>query len=165
MSDFTLVRMGEADRTYLARLNFLTDVFGNEDAETSEHFLEEARFYLDSWKPASGGFVVWDGAIPAGGVWLNWGTERFHGAGFVEEGIPEVAIAVESRYRGRGLASLLLSAVADLAQEMNAPGVSLAVATGNESAYAVYEHLGFSLEQKVAGSHYVAMVKRFKAKK
>lgn len=161
MSDFTLVRMGESDRTYLARLNFLADVYGDEKADTTEHFREDARFYLDAWAPVSGGFVAWDGAVPAGGAWLNWGTDQFHGAGYIQKSIPEVAIAVEARYRGQSLATELLAATADLAREMGAPGISLAVDIRNELAHAIYEHLDFVFEKTLPDSYYVVMVKRF----
>lgn len=161
MSEFTLRAMTEADATYLARLNFLTDVFGDETANVSEHFEEEYKFYVGAWTPASGGFIVWDDIIPAGGAWLNWGTSELHGAGFVKEGIPEVAIAVEARYQGQGLASLMLDAAAEQAKLMDAPGICLAVDTRNTSARAIYEHKGFEFAAEVPGSHYIAMVKRF----
>ncbi|MBM7052196.1 MULTISPECIES: N-acetyltransferase [unclassified Rothia (in: high G+C Gram-positive bacteria)] len=161
MSDFTLRAMSEADATYLSRLNFLTDVFGDESAEPSSHFEEEYKFYVGQWTPESGGFIAWDGIIPAGGAWLNWGTDAHHGAGFVKEGIPEVAIAVESRYQGQGLASLLFDALIDLAREQGAPGICLAVDTRNESARAIYEHKGFEFAAEVPDSHYISMVKHF----
>lgn len=161
MSDFTLCAMTSNDATYLARLNFLTDVFGNESADISKHFEEEYEFYVNTWTPDSGGFIAWDQLIPAGGSWLNWGTDKLHGAGFVEEGIPEVAIAVEARYQGQGLASLLLDAVAEQAKLMGAPGISLAVDTRNTSAQAIYEYKGFKFAAKVPDSHYIAMIKRF----
>lgn len=43
-SEFTLVPTTESDRTYIARLNFLTDVFGDEHADIGADFLEGLPF-------------------------------------------------------------------------------------------------------------------------
>lgn len=159
--DFTLAPMTERDRTYLARLNFLTDVFGDEQAPLSSYFQEEAYFYVEKWTPESGGFVAWDGKIPAGGAWLNWDTETLREVGFAAAGIPEVAIAVESRYQGKGLASRLLAASTELARTKGAPGICLAVNTDNASAHAIYQHLGFVYEAEIPDYNYHVLVKRF----
>ena len=41
MSAFTFRRATESDRTYLQRLNYLADVFGDESAELGEDALEQ----------------------------------------------------------------------------------------------------------------------------
>lgn len=71
----------ESDRTYLARLNFLTDTFGDEHGELSPDFADDFAFYVENWDPNQGGFIAWEELFPAGGVWLNWGTEDNHGFG------------------------------------------------------------------------------------
>ena len=58
----------EADRTYIARLNFLTDTFGDEHGTVPAEFDEDFTFYVDDWQPERGGFIAWRGNIPAGGV-------------------------------------------------------------------------------------------------
>lgn len=141
--DFTLLPTAETDRTYLARLNFLTDVFGQEDKEVSPSFDEDYDYYVRDWEPQDGGFIAWEGNIPAGGVWLNWGNEDRHGFGYVSADIPELALAVEPRYRGQGVGTRLLAAAAELAQKLGCPGVSLSVNTDNERAHRLYLHLGF----------------------
>ena len=65
----------ESDRTYIARLNFLTDTFGDERGELSSGFADDFSFYVENWEPNQGGFIAWEDLVPAGGVWLNWGTE------------------------------------------------------------------------------------------
>lgn len=135
----------EADRTYIARLNFLTDVYGDETSELSQNFINDTYFYIDQWDPTDGGFIAWDNnRIPAGGAWLLWGTATNHGYAYVNEEIPEVAIAIESRFRGTGVASLLLNAAITLAKNLGAPGISLSVDKANTKAHQVYSHLGFS---------------------
>lgn len=133
----------EADRTYIARLNFLTDVFGEEHADVSPEFDRDFDFYVRDWQPENGGFIAWDGNIPAGGVWLVWGTDERHGYGHVTEGIPELALAVEGRYKGQGIGTALLEMAAELAKELGAPGISLSVAPTNERAHRLYLHVGF----------------------
>lgn len=134
----------ESDRTYIYRLNFLTEVFGEETAEISENFSEDLHFYVKSWAPDRGGFIAWDSqGIPAGGVWLLWGAENDHGYGFVAPDIPELAIAVEPRFRGQGAGSLLINAAIKQARELGAPGVSLCVDDDNPRALKLYRRLGF----------------------
>lgn len=151
----------EADRTYLARLNFLTDVLGDEFAELHADFDTDFGYYLGDWNPDRGGFIAWEGNIPAGGVWLNWGTDERHGYGHVAAGIPELALAVEPRFRGQGVGTLLLDAATDLAEEMGAPGISLSVAPENERAHRLYLHVGFQPVGENRG--HILLVKRFDA--
>ncbi len=161
---FEVRRTTEADRTYIARLNFLTDVFGDESKETSSNFEAETEVYVDQWDPEDDGVIAMHGKIPAGGAWLIWGDVENHGVGFVDERTPEIAIAIEAPYRGKGLATTLLEAVTELARENGAPAVSLAVVPGNEHAKKVYEHLGFALAEDAEDtehSEYVTLVKKF----
>lgn len=157
--DLVLVVATESDRTYLSRLNFLTDTFGDEFGEVTADFDRDWIYYLQNWTEDKGGFIAWRGHIPAGGVWLNWGTDELHGFGHVEEGIPELALAVENRYKGEGIGTALLEAATELARQMGAPGISLSVAAANERAHRLYLHLGFEQVSEREG-HYV-LVKRF----
>lgn len=156
---FELRRATESDRTYIARLNFLTEVYGDESKPLPPEANNWFAYYVDKWTPEGGAIIAWDGINPAGGVWLNWGTEAEHGFGHVEEGIPELAIAVEGRYKGQGLGSELLEAAAQLARELGAPGISLSVAYDNPRAARLYRHVGF-VDVDEHSEHYV-LVKRF----
>lgn len=149
----------EQDRTYIARLNFLTDVFGDENAPISSSFAEDFRYYVDGWSAPNGGYIAWEGNIPAGGVWLTWGTKQRHGYGHAEVGIPELAIAVESRYTGQGLGTMLLDAATNLARSLGAPGISLCVDVNNPRARRLYEHIGF--KEIRSDGHFYVMLKRF----
>lgn len=149
----------EADRTYIARLNFLTDVFGDESAQPCAEFDEDFEFYVDAWRANNGGFIAWKGNIPAGGVWLNWGTDERHGYGYAAADIPELAIAVEGRYKGQGIGTRLLDAATELARTLGAPGISLSVDDANPRAHRLYLHVGFE-EIGHHGDHTV-LVKRF----
>lgn len=158
---FDLHPTSAADRTYIARLNFLTDIFGDEHEAVSPAFDDDFQFYAKNWDPQDGGYVAWCGNIPAGGVWILWGNAESHGSGFVDESIPELAIAVEPRYRGAGLASQLINAATDLAKELGAPAISLCVDPRNENARAVYQHLGFEDADDAAESDMLVMIRKF----
>lgn len=159
MTDFQLRNATESDRTYIARLNFLADVFGDESKPMEQESLDYYPYYVESWKPEHGAIIAWDRINPAGGVWLRWGTAESHGYGHVEEGIPELAIAVEQRYKGQGVGTQLLNAATELAREMGAPGISLSVAYDNPRAARLYRHVGF-VDVDEHSDHYI-LVKRF----
>lgn len=147
----------ESDRTYIARLNFLTDVFGDEHAAVCAEFERDFEYYVRDWRPEHGGIIAWDGCIPAGGVWLVHGTEERHGYGHVTEGIPELALAVEGRYQGQGIGTALLKQAADLAKDLGAPGISLSVHPDNERAYGLYLKQGFAETGIVREGHPVLL--------
>ncbi|WP_018296981.1 GNAT family N-acetyltransferase [Corynebacterium lubricantis] len=144
--DFHMRRATESDRTYLSRLFFLTDVFGDETREVSEYHLRDIPGYIDDWDPnRDGGFVVFDAnRIPAGGIWLRyWSGPDALGWANLGPDIPELAIAVESRFAGRGLSRTLLDEALNLARSQGAPAVALSVASDNPRARHVYEKYGF----------------------
>ncbi|AKK11436.1 GNAT family N-acetyltransferase [Corynebacterium uterequi] len=152
-----------ADLTYIRRLNYLTEVFGDESAtpDTAE-FLEASRFYVGRWDPQRGGIIAVDEDLdnPAGGAWLIFGTAECHGEGFVDPAFPELAIAVETRYQGRGVGTELMAHALDLARSWDVPGVSLCVHVDNPGARRVYERVGY-VAVADAPSGYTTMVYRF----
>lgn len=161
---FTFRETSEADVTYVKRLNYLTDVFGDESVTPeSEEFLEGMSFYVGKWEPDNGILVNDDDLDnPAGAAWYIFGDDEHHGVGYVGEDIPELAIAVESRYRRNGLGAELLRRAADLAEQRGCPGISLCVHNDNPGARRLYEREGFVLvgERK---DDYVAMKRTFGA--
>lgn len=157
--ELTLRATTEADRTYVARLNFLTDTFGDEHADLPDCFDDDFIYYVENWKADQGGFIAWRGNVPAGGTWIVWGTQDNHGYGFVEESIPELCIAVEARFKGQGIGTALLDAATELARTLGAPGISLSVERSNERAHRLYQHVGFEPAGERDG-HFI-LVKRF----
>lgn len=143
LTGFSLRAATESDRTYLARLFYLTDVFGDESRPVGDHYLEDLDSYVGQWSPRQGGVIALSSeGIPAGGVWLRHGAHR-PVFGFVSEDAPELAIAVENRYSRQGLGSLLIDAALDLARAQGHAGVSLAVDLGNDRARLLYVKKGF----------------------
>ena len=155
--EFHLREAVESDRTYLRRLNYLTDVFGDEGANVGDSEREGAETYVGQWDPErESGIVAFDQFdVPAGGVWLRYWQSPDDGHANLSPDIPEIAIAVENRYAGHRLAVKLLQATVDLATRQGAPKVALWVDPDNERARHRYESFGF---KDVAGHNNVMAV-------
>jgi len=76
---------------------------------------------------------------PAGGAWLR----LMPGYGLVEEGIPELSLAVVSDSRGRGIGTSLLKALIHSAASVY-QAISLNVTSENPALH-LYERLGFQV--------------------
>lgn len=142
---FTFRPATESDRTYLQRLNFLTDVFGDERAESPSDAVSGVVQYIDGWDPRrDGGVIAFDSfRTPAGGVWLRYWSDPAQGFANLGPDIPELAIAVENRYAGQRLGEQLLEHAVSLAREQGAERVALWVASDNARARHRYEAFGF----------------------
>ena len=143
--EFELREATESDRTYLRRLNFLTDVFGDEHGEIGPDERAGSDNYVGQWDPETeGGILAFDQfRVPAGGVWLRyWPTPELGWANLGKD-IPEIAIAVERRYAGHRLAVRLLAAAVELAAKQGASKVALWVDPNNDRARHRYESFGF----------------------
>lgn len=145
MPKFTFRRATESDRTYLQRLNFLADVFGDETAEIGQGERDGVEGYVDDWDPdRDGGVIAFDEwRTPAGGVWLRYWAKPEEGHANFGSDIPEIAIAVEGRFAGNRLAAQLLEEAAALAREKGSPKLALWVDPENPRARHRYEDFGF----------------------
>lgn len=145
MPEFTFKRATESDRTYLLRLNYLTEVFGDETAAIGQDVLSGVTSYIDAWDPMrDGGIIAFDEyRTPAGGTWLRYWETPTDGYANIAPNVPELAIAVENRFAGNRLAARLLEAVAELAREQGAPQLALWVDPDNPRARHRYEAFGF----------------------
>jgi RimJ/RimL family protein N-acetyltransferase len=79
---------------------------------------------------------------PLGAAWFRLWTRDEHSYGFVDERIPELAIAVVAEARGRGIGAQLLRSLVLEAGREGCNALSLSVAHGNP-ARRLYEALGF----------------------
>lgn len=157
MPEFTFRPATESDRTYLQRLNFLTEVFGDESAEPGRDVRAGVVRYIDDWDPErDGGVIAFDeGRTPAGGAWLRYWRSRNDGHANLDPDTPEVAIAVENRFAGHRLGAALLEEVCNLARSQGARRVALWVDPDNPRARHRYEQFGFT---DVAGMDNVMVV-------
>lgn len=144
-AEFTFRRATESDRTYLQRLNYLADVFGDETAELQLDVIPGVETYVDDWDPQrDGGIIAFDEfRTPAGGVWLRYWSNPSHGWANLGPEVPEIAIAVENRFAGQRLGTDLLAHACDLAREHGATRIALWVDADNPRARHRYEAFGF----------------------
>lgn len=99
--------------------------------------------YVEGW-PRTGDFgVVAEDDHPIGAAWWRYLSGRDPGYGYVEDGIPELSIAVAAELRGSGVGRLMLQQLIAEAQSRDLPGVSLSVEVDNP-ARRLYTTGGFS---------------------
>jgi ribosomal protein S18 acetylase RimI-like enzyme len=122
------------------------------------------RRYVENWGRAGDTgctATVNDRAIAA--AWLRLWGEDDRGFGFVQVGIPELAIAVAPDYQGQGIGTQLLSRILEQAKEQFS-AISLSVRADNRAAR-LYERMGFvelpktAIENRTGGSSYTMIYK------
>lgn len=107
--------------------------------------------YATNWgRMGDMGSVALNGKQPIGAAWLRLWLNADKGFGYIDDSIPELAMAVVPEYRGQGFGTKLLLQVLELAQSVY-PTVSLNV-RANNPALNLYQRVGFI---KVEGSEVV----------
>ena len=104
------------------------------------------RRYVAGWgRPGDLGTVATadDGTTPVGAAWIRTFTAEEPGYAFVDDEVPELAIACVPDVRGRGVGHGLVAAVLDQAAAAGSEAVSLSVRRTNPAAQLVYRDLGF----------------------
>lgn len=100
-------------------------------------------------------------AVPVGAAWLRCFDAKEPGYGFVDNAIPEVAIAIRPAMVGRRLSQVLVKALLAYARELGYPGVSLAVDDHNPRAAKAYVRAGFDRVGRSTFPDHDVMVYRF----
>jgi len=83
-----------------------------------------------------------ENGVRTGAAWFRLWTPELHSYGFVNAITPEVAMAVRTDYRRRGLGRRLLDVLIETARKDGFPALSLSVSPMN-SARRLYESTGF----------------------
>lgn len=111
----------------------------------------ELSRYVAGWmRPGDIGAIAEDRGFPIGAAWLRLMTQGEQGYGYVEEGVPELTIALLPDYRGRGIGTQLLTYLLNKAVS-HYRAVSLSVAADNP-ARRLYERHGFVTTSDTDGS-------------
>jgi ribosomal protein S18 acetylase RimI-like enzyme len=108
----------------------------------------ELRKYLDGWGRAGDAGVVAESSDGecAGAAWYRLFAAADRGDGiFAEPNVPELAIAVEPHFRGRGIGAALLAALIRRAGDDSYQRMMLSVDPENARARRLYDRLGFTL--------------------
>jgi ribosomal protein S18 acetylase RimI-like enzyme len=120
-----------------------------------------ARYVKDWGRDGDFGYVARVDGEDIGAAWLRFWKGQDRGYGFIDSEIPELSMAVEPEFRGRGIGSSLLGLVLEDAKLL-APGVSLSVSADNP-ALRLYRRFGF--ESVKEEGHSITMVLRWPDKK
>jgi ribosomal protein S18 acetylase RimI-like enzyme len=100
--------------------------------------------YVAGWgRPGDAGVVAERNGQRVGAAWYRRFSDTAHGYGFLDAAIPELAIAVDPSWRGRGVGSSLLDALVAQARADGHTALSLSVEVDNP-ARRLYERAGFT---------------------
>ncbi len=111
------------------------------------------QLYLKGWgRPGDTAVVAVHDFSPVGAAWYRLFTRERPGYGFVDEGTPELAVAVVPARRGRGIGVSLLGTLTQRARDDGYSAISLCVDSKNEGAIHVYEAHGFTRVGETDGS-------------
>jgi ribosomal protein S18 acetylase RimI-like enzyme len=121
------------------------------------HSPELSKYVKGFGKPSDLGYLaVSEINQPMGAAWLRLFVFPNVGYGYVGDETPELTTAVMSKYRGRGLGTVLLERLFEKDKE-NYQSVSLSVWRDNP-AYRLYQRLGFETVKR--NEHDDVMLKR-----
>jgi len=143
---FDLREINDTDQQFLYEMLYQA-IFvkpGNPPCDRSIIDLPEIRKYVANWgKKEDFGFIGVDKItdLPVGAVWLRFFPADNRGYGFISEEIPEVSIAVDHHFRGKGLGNLLLAQLLRAAS-LKYKTISLSVDSINP-AVKLYQRFGF----------------------
>jgi ribosomal protein S18 acetylase RimI-like enzyme len=112
-----------------------------------------ARYAIEWGREGDLGYLAQIGERPVGAVWLRLWQGEDKGFGYLEDTIPELAMAVHPEHRGQGIGTALLNHLLAFAQTRYS-AISLSVRSGNPVIH-LYERVGFV---KVEGSESVNRV-------
>lgn len=88
------------------------------------------------------GTIALEAQQPIGATWLRLWPSEDKEFGYIDDSIPELAIAVLPAYQGQGIGTQLLTSVLNIAQTVY-PAISLSVRDDNP-AIRLYQRIGFA---------------------
>jgi ribosomal protein S18 acetylase RimI-like enzyme len=113
----------------------------------------ELARYAEGWGRSDDiGFAAVDerSRQPIGAAWSRLLTGANKGYGHIDDTTPELSVAIEPPYRGRGIGTALLAALMKEA-ELRYRAISLSVARDNAAAR-LYRRLGFEIVRASGGA-------------
>ena len=99
--------------------------------------------YVRNWgRPGDAGLIAIEDGNPVGAAWYRLFPRRAPGFAFVDEGTPELTIAVVPSRRGRGIGHELLTGLIEQARAQGYGAISLSVEK-DSPAVKLYQRYGF----------------------
>jgi len=100
--------------------------------------------YLAGWgRPGDAGVIGETGGRRVGAAWYRRFSAEAPGYGFIAVAVPELTVAVDAAWRGRGIGRGLLRELIQHARAEGQPALSLSVSATNAPAMRLYRSLGF----------------------
>ena len=128
--DVRYLRAGAGDVTFLAAMLGEAAVWRpDKPTPTGDEVLADSRYamYLAGWPRPGDHGVIAEHDRPVGAAWFRTFTNADHGHGFVDEGVPELSIAVIASRRGAGIGRRLLVELIAASAEERYRALSLSV--------------------------------------
>lgn len=108
--------------------------------------------YLEGWgRDGDVGLIAEADGTPVGAAWYRLFPAERPAYGFVADDVPEIGLAVDEGWRGRGVGRSLLTALAARARQEGRGGLSLSVDSRNAAAIGLYRSMGFQVVGGDAG--------------
>jgi GNAT superfamily N-acetyltransferase len=104
--------------------------------------MEFTKLLADWGRPGDRGVLAEEQGTRIGAAWVRLWTPEIHSYGFVDAETPELAIAVVSAHRSKGVGRTLLRALIEIARGDGHRALSLSVSPSNH-ARVFYESEGF----------------------
>jgi GNAT superfamily N-acetyltransferase len=146
--DYTIVDLTDKDESIVwEMLVYAAQQRSIEDLQKQDYL---ARYAANWGRRGDMGVVAKTDVISIGAAWLRLWLNDDKGFGYIDDSIPELAIAVLPEYRGKGIGTQLLMKVLTSAQS-DYPGISLSVRADNP-VVKLYQRIGFT---KVDGSEII----------
>ncbi len=147
MDTVSIRRASAADRAFLAEMLYEAAFPPDGSRPPLDLAMQEPRNrrFLDDWpsRPGDIGVIALDSDFPIGAAWYR----SFRGpevlSPYADPAIPELAIAIDSDRRGRGVGRRLLMALCEETHAAGLGALDLAVDISNTPAVRLYRGLGF----------------------
>lgn len=142
-------------REFLYQAIFIPE--GATRPERSVIDLPEISKYIEDWDEYNDfGLLAFEDDKALGVIWGRKFSKEKHGYGFIDELTPEISMAVDFPYRNKGIGTILLQRIIDLARERGFNKLSLSVDRRNP-AYNLYRRTGFIVARETEADYIMTL--------
>jgi len=151
-----------SDQKFIKEMLYQAIYTPPEEERPPRSILEEVKlkkYYSDFGNINDLGYIAIDKDTKkaVGAIWLRLFKKENKGWGYISEDIPELSMAVDTIYRGKGIGKLLLNHILENSIKIY-PNISLSVDLENY-AKKIYEEFGFK-ESYIEGTSMTMLLKR-----
>ncbi len=144
---FVIRKLEETEQSFLLKMLYESLYLEEENKPAMEQLLNTdslKKYYKDWGRKGDKALIAVDHqGIFYGAVWCRLFSKENPGYGFVNEHTPELGIAIEKEYRGKGLGTKLMDAMIEEVKNSGFEALSLSVDARNGNAIRLYDKIGF----------------------